>query len=227
MLQSWRDLLFLHFPVEPSVVQATLPAGLTVDTFSDADGVEKAWVGLVPFRMEGIRFRGQPAVPGLSAFPETNVRTYVHRDGADPGVWFYSLEAANPFACAYARQRYRLPYWWARMRMIRENDSIRYVSRRLRGGVGIRATWSLSEPIASAAPGSFEFFLVERYLLYAAIGSRLFSGRVHHAPYPLRAVASYDVEESLVCAAGLPESRFLHALASEGVDVEVFPLRPL
>ena len=36
-------------------------------------------------------------MPGISAFPELNVRTYVTL-GGKPGVWFLSLDAANRLA---------------------------------------------------------------------------------------------------------------------------------
>src|SRR5579862_5442485 len=95
MFQSWRDLLFLHFSLPVSEIQTLLPVGLEVDTFPNSEGIDRAWVGLVPFRMEGIRPRRLPALPWISAFPETNVRTYVHQGGRRPGVWFFSLDAAR------------------------------------------------------------------------------------------------------------------------------------
>src|SRR5689334_2210914 len=78
MYQNWRDLTFLHFSIDANELKPLLPEGLTVDTFPDEAGRERAWIGLVPFWMKDIRLRGLPAVPGLSAFPESNVRTYVH-----------------------------------------------------------------------------------------------------------------------------------------------------
>src|SRR3954468_22728434 len=94
MHMTWRDLLFLHFACPPEEIQALLPNGLTVDTYPDSTGEEKAWVGLVPFRMENTAPRGIPRIPGCSDFPETNVRTYCHAAGRNPGVWFFSLDAA-------------------------------------------------------------------------------------------------------------------------------------
>ena len=103
MQQSWRDLLFIHWPVPVDVIQQALPTELTVDTF---DGF--AWVALVPFQMRNVRPVWAPCVPGLSNFAECNVRTYVHIDGKAPGVWFFSLDAANAIACAIARLTFLL-----------------------------------------------------------------------------------------------------------------------
>src|SRR5262245_27389124 len=76
MAQSWHDLLFAHWPVPAAVLRPLIPPSLGVDTF---DG--EAWIGVVPFRMSGVRPRYVPPLPDLSAFPELNVRTYV-TDGA-------------------------------------------------------------------------------------------------------------------------------------------------
>ena len=110
MYQRWYDLLFLHWAWDAAEIQATLPAGLTVDTF---DG--QAWLGVVPFAMSGVRPRGLPAVGGLSAFLELNLRTYVHAADGTPGVWFYSLDCEQRLAVMIARTLFGLPYRHARM----------------------------------------------------------------------------------------------------------------
>src|SRR5262245_21637301 len=90
--QTWLDLLFAHWPVAADRLRAFVPAGVTIQ---ELDGT--SWVGVVPFRMEGVTFRPIPALPGISAFPELNLRLYVEVDDK-PGVWFVSLDAANPLA---------------------------------------------------------------------------------------------------------------------------------
>jgi len=85
----WHELCFLHWRVDPERLRARLPPGLALDTF---DG--EAWIGVVPFRMSGVRPRLTPPLPGVSAFLELNVRTYVVA-GGKPGVWFFSLYAAD------------------------------------------------------------------------------------------------------------------------------------
>ena len=109
MAQSWHDLLFAHWRVEEATLRRHIPAELEIDTYEG-----QAWLGVVPFRMSGVRLRGTPAIPWLSAFPELNVRTYVVADGK-PGVWFFSLDAGNRIAVAIARAWFHLPYFRARM----------------------------------------------------------------------------------------------------------------
>ena len=98
MHQSWRRLLFLHWEVDPAVLASRLPAGLHLDLHGG-----KAWLGVVPFLMCDVRPRGLPAVPGLSNFPELNVRTYVHDKNGVAGVWFFSLDAGQRPADREAR----------------------------------------------------------------------------------------------------------------------------
>ena len=88
MTQSWNDLLFAHWAVPPSLIAAKLPPGLELDLF---DG--RAWIAVVPFWMSNVTPRGVPPLPGLSTFPELNVRTYVTVGGKRPGVFFFSLDA--------------------------------------------------------------------------------------------------------------------------------------
>ena len=230
----WSDLLFVHWRVPSEILTPLVPRGLTLDTF-DGD----AWLGVVAFHMSGVRPRWFPALPGVSAFHETNLRTYVHLDGREPGVLFLSLDAANSLAVRVARWRWKLPYYRAKMSIAREADHIHYRSRRLWPEPSVATTdlaAELGAPFAgdtamhsphSAAPGTLEFFLIERYLLYAA-GPRggLYRAQVHHPPYSLRHATLTHARESLAEAVGIPINHPpCHTMFCKGVHVEVFPLR--
>lgn len=219
MLQSWRDLSFLHFSCDPNEIRPLVPEELEIDTF---DG--RAWVGLVPFRMEGIRAPRGPAAPWLSAFPETNVRTYVHRNGKEPGVWFFSLDALRWLACAYARWIFSLPYHCARMAVEEEAGQIHYRSHRKNVETDILVRPGEILPLPQ--PGTLDFFLIERYLLYSLRGGRLFTGQVHHPPYPIQSLDLVHCRESLLSFNRITAKPFEHFCFSRGVDVEVFSVRP-
>ena len=226
MYQNWRDLSFLHFAIDADLLKPTLPEDLEIDTFPDPSGKEKAWVGLVPFWMTGIRFRGTPAIPGTSTFPETNLRTYVHRNGKNPGVWFYSLEAANRLACMTARTFFGLPYHWSKMAVRKDGETVDYrSSRRAQPEVICNAEVQILENLSQPEPGSLEFFLAERYLLHAKINGALVTGQVHHSPYPLKALSLTSLAETLTTANGVPAQPWEHFLYSPGVDVEVFAIK--
>jgi hypothetical protein len=181
--------------------------------------------------MRDVRPWWGPSVPGISNFHELNLRTYVHHRGADPGVWFFSLDAASSLAVLLARSNWSLPYHRASMAMARAADAVTYDSRRLWPGpkpAELTLRHRLGESLGSASAGTLEHFFIERYTLYALTPFGLASGRVHHPPYPLRRAEVLDLRESIVAAAGLPTPRGApHVLASDGVDVEIFPLRRL
>ncbi len=226
--QSWRELSFLHWRLPAEALRPLVPAALEIDTFEG-----DAFIGVVPFTMTGVRPIWAPAVPGVSNFHETNVRTYVHHRGENPGVWFFSLEAASRIAVAIARGFWHLPYHYARMSLVKSPEGvIRYTSER-RSPPPLPAVCNvtcrpISEPKA-ATPGTLEHFLAERYVLYAdAGGGGLRRGCVHHAPYPLQTAEVSAWDESLLAAAGIarpPGEPFAHY--ASGVDVEIFPLERL
>lgn len=220
MYHSWRHLTFLHWPAALEDLQRMLPPGLRVDTY---EGV--AYVGLVPFTMHSIRLAGLPAIPGLSASHETNVRTYVVDESGVPGVWFFSLDAENPAFVYTARLWYRLNYVRARMSLFADDRRIEYHSTRA-NGVRCSVETAISGEASPAPVGSLAHFLVERYSLYAYSRGRLLRGRVSHEPYPLVRATCRRVEEGLVSSAGLQRPDVEpYVLYSPGVDVEVFGIR--
>jgi len=160
MTQTWHDLLFAHWPIDPAVLVRKLPVELPLDLFDD-----RAWIGVIPFHMTNVGPRGVPSLPGLSAFPELNVRTYVILDGK-PGVYFFSLDAASTLAVIGARTMFHLPYFRAAMSVHTDGRRVTYRSAR-RSAVNAQFLSSY-EPIGSsspAVPGTLEYFLTERYCL--------------------------------------------------------------
>jgi uncharacterized protein YqjF (DUF2071 family) len=219
MKQIWHDLLFAHWPVPTVAMRPLVPAQLTLDTF---DG--QCWLGVVPFRMSGIRARGLPAFPGLSRFPELNVRTYVSF-GGKPGVYFFSLDAANLPAVWAARTFYRLPYFQAAMSSKQNGESIHYSSRRLRGAAEFRGRYRPTAEIDLREKGSIERWFTERYCLYTTYDSRVFRGEIHHRPWPLQD-AEAELETNTVATAAkisLPDSPLVHF--ARRLEVLIWPLR--
>ena len=220
--QRWNQLLFAHWEIDPATVQATLPRGLYVDKFAGA-----AYLGIVPFAMERVRPVWLPPIPWVSWFLELNVRTYVHDARGRSGVWFYSLDCNRALAVVIARRFFHLPYFRARMAASLFGGEIHYECQRRDENAGVcRYVWTPGEKSAPVAPGSLDFFLVERYLLFAADSEgQLYSGRVHHAPYRVNqpSVSQFSVEPARLAGfrlTGEPVS----VLAALPVDVAIFPL---
>jgi len=226
--QNWHHLLFLHWEVPVNVLRPLVPEGLELDLY---DG--KAYVGLIPFTISGVRPILMPPLPYLSNFHEVNVRTYVHLAGTDPGVWFFSLDASSTIAVAAARAAYKLPYYPASIEFSVEDlvpPRFRFHSTRQSdpGPASCNVEYEPGGTPSAAEPGTLEHFLVERYILYAESDGRLYRARVHHAPYPLQTANILRLDDTTVWAAGIRHQeppKLLH-YASE-VKVEVFPLEKL
>jgi len=212
--QTWRELAFLHWRVDADAVRPLVPAELELQTFDGA-----VYLGIVPFILSDLRFRGLLPVPGISTFPELNVRTYVALDGR-PGVWFFSLDAASQLMVEGAKRFYKLPYERAQMRCERIDAFVHYESAR--AGAAFSGRYRGDGDVFQAEPGSLEEFLVERYCLYTADGGRLYRAEVHHAPWTLqRGEAVVDL--NTMSPVPLPDEA-PHVLFAPRQDVVVWPL---
>jgi uncharacterized protein len=217
--QEWRRLLFLHWPLPPEVVRPLVPPSLSLDLFEGA-----AYLSLTPFLVQCARPLGVPRRLGLT-FLETNVRTYVHIRGRQPGVYFLSLDSTSLISVLGARSALGLPYIYAHGRERRAADGVDYRIRREAGGrPECHVRYRVGGPLEAAEPGTLDYFLIERYLLHVQRGPTLWAVRVNHHPYPLQQVRVLELEDALVQAdgvRGLPAGPLAHF--SPGVDVAIFP----
>ncbi|MGN9779158.1 YqjF family protein [Micromonospora sp. H33] len=219
MYHRWNWIAFIHWRFPPPVLQSMLPSGLVVETF---DG--SAWVGLTPFLMQGVRAPVLPAVPWLSSFPETNVRTYVRDRRGRGGIWFLSLDAARLPAVLAARAGYRLPYFWSDMAVRVTGERVtyrcgrRWPGPRRRCDAEVRFGPSLDE----SERDELAHFLTARYRLFTVVAGRLATAEVEHPEWPLRRAELLRLDQDLLTGAGLPAPSgdpLLHA--SAGVPVRV------
>lgn len=166
MAQSWQKLLFAHWAIPADKVRPFISQGLELDCF---DGM--AWIGVVPFLMNHVRWRFLPPIPTTTTFPELNVRTYVTA-GDKQGVWFFSLDATSQLAVISARLGFHLPYFSAKMSISQNADGwIVYDSHRIHRGAPTANFIARYRPISDvfySEVGSFDEWLTERYCLYAA-----------------------------------------------------------
>ncbi|MBX3013516.1 MAG: DUF2071 domain-containing protein [Caldilineaceae bacterium] len=230
MAQQWLDLLFAHWPIPFEVMRAVVPPQLPLDTW---DGM--AWIGVVPFRMQGVRPRWVTPMPWLSAFPELNVRTYVtvrDRGVEKRGVYFFSLEAANPVAVAIARRSFKLPYFHALMSLVEQAGVIDYRSHRIHRHAPAAEFAGRYQPTGAtyaAKPGSFDAWLTERYALYTVDwrGQPLI-GEIHHVPWPLQPATATLTANTMAAANNLTLPALPPILHfARHLDVVVWPLRPV
>jgi uncharacterized protein YqjF (DUF2071 family) len=220
MAQTWHDLLFAHWSIDPAVLRPLVPPQLPLDLFQG-----RCWIGVVPFWMSHIHARGLPPIPGLSRFPELNVRTYVTL--ADkPGVYFMSLDAASLPAVWAARTFYHLPYFHAKMSSRIENDWIVYSSRRYSDSAEFHGRYRPTNSAQPRAQGSLEHWLTSRYCLYTVTHDGVYRAEIHHQPWQLQdADASFEINtvsavDGIPPLAGTPLLHF-----SKRLEVLIWPLR--
>lgn len=206
MTQRWNDLLFAHWQLPVTAIAPLLPEGIQVDTFQGT-----AWLGVVPFWMDRVKFRGVPPIPGANRFPELNLRTYVRDEqSGTPGVWFFSLEASNLLAVLFARTFYHLPYYWSEMRLDqRDEREFVYFSRRRMTSqpVIFEARYRGLGPtrrLAESPPGSLEYFLTERYCVFTRDHEgQPMRANIHHIPWPLEEAEADISRNDLAEAVGI------------------------
>jgi len=179
--QSWRDLLFAHWPVAARDLARLVPEPLEIQEYEGT-----SWVGVVPFRMAGVMRRPLPDLPWISAFPELNLRLYVEYEGR-PGVFFLSLDATNPLAVWAARRFFHLPYEHAAIDIMPSGEGFTYRSHRRDADAVFEGTYAPASGVRASEPGTLEHWLTERYCLYACSPEGdLFRAEVHHVPWPLQ-----------------------------------------
>lgn len=210
----------MHWAVDVNILRPLVPRELELDTFQG-----QAYVGLVPFAMQDIRLTGWPSFTALDFF-ETNLRTYVHLNGQSPGVYFFSLDASSLLAVLVARATFKLPYYYARMAMIKKSQHVRYELQRLSPSrAHLQLSYEIGTALPRSEPGTLQHFLLERYLLHVVSGGRVWTGQVHHEPYQAFAARLDAFEETILKAHGAEQKVWPEILHySPGVDVEVFAL---
>lgn len=223
MTQTWRDLLFAHWPVPAEILRPHIPDAFKIDAF---DG--EAWIGIVPFYMTDIRMRNLVSIPFMSEVIELNVRTYVVYE-EKPGVFFFSLDASSRLAVWGARTFYHLPYFNADMTVYRDGEAVVYGSRRTHRGAPpatFRGTYAPASDVYRAEAGTLEHWLTERYCLYTTDDEgTVLRGDIHHMQWPLQQATAKILDNRMLPAdIEVPNTEpLLHF--SRALKVFVWPLQ--
>ncbi len=211
--QSWSDLTFVHWPVDPDAVAHMYPDGARPDVFGDG----LTYVGLVPFVMSDLALGIPRAIPYFGRFLETNVRLYSTDDAGRQGVLFRSLETARLAVVPVTRTVLGTPYTWAKMRLTRDGQRITYDSVRRLPGRGLRSRVTI-EVGAAVDPTPLEIWLTARWGAHTRKGGRTWWVPNQHAPFPFREANVLVLNDELVAASGVtPTGERLRALYSPGV----------
>jgi uncharacterized protein len=218
MWQEWDNLLFAHWKVSVETLRPYIPPPLALDTFGDS-----AWIGITPFNCM-IAPRGGQLTPLRWQFYEINLRTYVTLDG-HPGIWFFSLDASDKLSIEAARRFYKLPYHFAQIACSEHNGAFAFNSRRQSpDSAGFNVKYAPKGEIFTAQKGSLEYFLVERYCLYAIDDEgQICKAEIHHSPWGLQ-WAYADISLNTFGHGIGPQAPPAHLLFSAHQEVAVWPL---
>ncbi len=221
MSQTWNDVLFAHWDVAEEWLRAHIPPALELDTYEG-----KAWISILPFHISKLRARFLPPIPGVQAFPELNLRTYVSYQGR-PGIYFFSLDASHRLAVIGARMLFHLPYYHADMAFDKKEECVSFWS--FRKGKEKAECKAVYQPISSptlATPGSLDHWLTERYRLYTTFKEQLYYEDIYHEPWQLQEVEAQIPATGVATAHGftLPErAPLLHYAKKQ--KVRFWPIR--
>jgi hypothetical protein len=204
--QRWNDLLFAHWPISASMMEALLPEWLEVDSYQGS-----AWLGAVPFWLDRIKIRGVPTIPGLRNFPDLNFRTYARdRFTRTPGIYCFSVDSSNLLTVAMAHAIYHLPYKLAEMHLEQRSErEFAFYSRRWfsRPEVIFKARYRGLGPTHKTAempPGSFEYFFSERHCVFSTNrAGQPIRANLHHVPWPLEEAEAEIERNDLATAVGI------------------------
>jgi hypothetical protein len=212
LAETRRDVLLAHWPVPLDALARQLPPGLPVDTFEG-----EAWLGFVACRLEALRVRGLPPLPGLSSGSQLEVCTYVAVDGR-PGLWLLSVDRGKQVLVEAAKRSLRLPAYRADVAVAPGAVAVE------RDGLGFRARYTTRGKAFTPGPGTLDHFLTERYALYTADGGRLYRAELNHRPWSVQA-ARVTVEAATIAPLLLDGEP--HALYAASQDVLAWPLEEL
>lgn len=181
MKQTWKHVLFLHWPLHAESLRPFIPKELEIDTY---DG--QAWLGMIVFEMGGIYPRGLSRLPLTPPFSEINVRTYVTYKG-EPGIYFLSIDVNNWASLNIAKRWYHLPYRPSEVSIQKEGASLHFEGIRKKEPLYVKGSYTpLKESFFSRA-GRLDYWFTERYRLYSSDSfSNLYTASIDHPPWALQ-----------------------------------------
>lgn len=180
--QRWKNVLFLHYKVDPVALQKIVPFKLDLH-----EG--RAVISIVPLLMDGIRFPFLPSIPWVSKLWELNIRTYVEVNGIK-GVYFFSLETDSKLGEFIANKFFHLPYRYSKIKsQIIGNE---YDLQHSRNDFSFLINANVLENKAFCP---FEFWATERYSLFTKKGDRIYRGIVMHQPWKLQEIKINQLED--------------------------------
>lgn len=181
LFQKWEDICFFHWPIDPKIVEQSIPTSLQLDLFNGT-----AWISVVLFKVKENRLRNVPSIPFVNSLLQVNVRTYVEERGRK-GVYFLSVDMNNTLLAKLNSIGNYLPSRYATMKMYKSNKNITissyYISKFKNESIDI----SISTSDEKIEKNSLDCWLLERYHCWSITKmDKLIRTDIKHVPWELR-----------------------------------------
>jgi uncharacterized protein len=216
LAQTWRDIVFVHWPVDPTSVRELFPDRTRPDTFGG-----RTYVGIVGFSIPSTRVGG--VIP-IGPTYEVNVRLYSIDDQGRQGVVFLAMEVTRPDMVLAGHALLRLPYSWSDIEPIPPDPTAagyrirrRIPSRHLAAQVAIDIAGSMNQP------SPLQVFLTARWGLHTRTTLGTTWIPIAHPPFPLRSARVRQADYELLAEAGVlpPSDSPIGVMWSPRVDAQV------
>ena len=219
-LAGWKRALFLHYEVDPALLQEVVPFELDLRN-------GRAYVSLVAFTIEAMRpYLGGKWSRWLLAPIAThnflNVRTYV-RNGDEKGIFFLREWLSNRLSVHLGPPAFGLPYRYGKTTYDHRLEAGILSGEVLADDLALRYHGKPAEDnLHPVVEGSLEEFLLERYTAFTALGPDKPRRHFHvwHEPW-LQLPAEITIEDDALIRNLGPwasNARFIGATYSPGVD---------
>ena len=213
--QSWRDVVFVHWPVQPEAVARLFPRATRPDTLNG-----QTFVGVVAFTIPATRLAG---LLNIGATYELNVRLYSVDEQGRQGVVFLSMDVNHPAMVVGARLLPQLPYMWSHLEPVRPAPAragLR-LHRRLPLPLHARVEVEVGDPLPE--PTELDVFVTARWGLHTSTVLGTTWVPVTHPYWPLHRARLRHLDQSLLVSAGVPaiDEEPVGMLWSPGLEAEV------
>jgi len=198
---DWRDVVGLHWAVDPALAAPLVPRGTRPDLHDGA-----AWASLVAYRFVDSTVPPLPRLGRLGTMTEIVVQLATVDDEGRRGIAYRSIDTQHAPAVVAARL-IGLPYVRARAGSRVRDDDVAHRTQRRAGGAGSVVRVALvPETVAPPTADADETtrFLSERWGVHTARRGVTGWWRRAHEPWTFRTGTVTRLDDGLLAAAGLP-----------------------
>jgi len=184
----WSHIILLTFEAPEGLIRRSIPPGVEPDRWNG-----RTHVSVVALQMLDVRIKGW-RIPGFTAHPQVNFRTYV-RVAGEPGVWFIRQLVPSRLIAAIGRLRYGEPFWPApiRSRVVDGPGEVRAEYGVGPAALGWHVNVTGARVVLVPPPDSSEHYFIERgFACRARPDGGLGMFRVIHPAWAVRQVLAVD-----------------------------------